>query len=664
MIKLPKKYFIIWIFLGYFALSLSIHQSFVKSFPHHIHAWAHCDHYALSKGFVNNGMDFFHPETYVYNKQFPNGKDEVVDSKTTSVDFPINNYVVAILFKVFNTDAPAVYRLYTLTVACIGLCFLFLISFHFVKDIVIAFLIPIIVVFTPIYLDYQVGFLPSTVALTLFFGSVYYFMRFQLGKSTKYWVITLVLLMLAAMIRTPFVIHLIALGGYLFVNAIAAKKVNVKIWGLWLGAFILPIVYFWYNTQLRNEYGSIFLGSPMLVKSWEQVGELLEDSKTNWSQHFLNSVQYYIFITVKVVLFSKLMLKRIAFKGYVWSFIVWISISILGVLAYSFLMLPQFVHHDYYFIDTFYPVIFIVLVWVLSNIKYYKFIKFINIFILLTTSFLIISKSSDTLTERRSVNWNDAYANQYKNYQNLASFLSENGVDKNEKIFVIDSYAPNMSFLLSEYSGYALIKRNYETISEAMHLNYKYAVVSTQYFFAELYTLFPEITQYFNCISMNQGLILLEKKSNFQNGNVRSLGAFLKLNDAKRTINLKEENLENANYFPNSEEGHLNHEMYGMTYRFEISPELSYTLIRLSGKYKVDSKKTSVVHVIDTKEQENNVFYQALPFENLENKFNEYIEFEKFVLIPAGEKQRQVTVFLYNPNQEEFYYKNLKIDFY
>ena len=53
------------------AAALFIEWDYMNEYPSHIHAWAEQDHYALSIGFLNNGFDFFHPETLIYNKQFP-----------------------------------------------------------------------------------------------------------------------------------------------------------------------------------------------------------------------------------------------------------------------------------------------------------------------------------------------------------------------------------------------------------------------------------------------------------------------------------------------------------------------------------------------------------------------------------------------------------------
>ena len=58
-------------FLMIVIAGLFIQKDYMDEYPNHIHAWAEQDHYALAIGFINNGFDLFHPETMIYNKQFP-----------------------------------------------------------------------------------------------------------------------------------------------------------------------------------------------------------------------------------------------------------------------------------------------------------------------------------------------------------------------------------------------------------------------------------------------------------------------------------------------------------------------------------------------------------------------------------------------------------------
>jgi len=95
--KIPFKHILIILLLG--TVSLFLHRKEINDFPQHIHAWAQSDYYAISLGFIDNGFDFFHPQTYTQNPQFPDGFLTPKENGITSADFPIHTYSVALLMK-------------------------------------------------------------------------------------------------------------------------------------------------------------------------------------------------------------------------------------------------------------------------------------------------------------------------------------------------------------------------------------------------------------------------------------------------------------------------------------------------------------------------------------------------------------------------------------
>ena len=70
-------------------LSVLLYESTINLFPSFIHAWTQSDRYAIALRFLDNGFDFFHPATF--NLQTLEG--------ITRVDFPINEFIVAISMK-------------------------------------------------------------------------------------------------------------------------------------------------------------------------------------------------------------------------------------------------------------------------------------------------------------------------------------------------------------------------------------------------------------------------------------------------------------------------------------------------------------------------------------------------------------------------------------
>ena len=52
-------------------LGVFLQYKYFNEFPAHIHAWSQSDRYALALGFERNNLNFFKPETFVMNHQFP-----------------------------------------------------------------------------------------------------------------------------------------------------------------------------------------------------------------------------------------------------------------------------------------------------------------------------------------------------------------------------------------------------------------------------------------------------------------------------------------------------------------------------------------------------------------------------------------------------------------
>ena len=108
---------------------LTFQYKYLNEFPSHIHAWAQADRYALSLGFLENGLDFFKPQTYIYNHQFPHKWEVPSETSITAVDFPIHDYVVpAVLMKITGITSLSFFDFI--------FCFIALLDFSFIQTII------------------------------------------------------------------------------------------------------------------------------------------------------------------------------------------------------------------------------------------------------------------------------------------------------------------------------------------------------------------------------------------------------------------------------------------------------------------------------------------------------------------------------------------------
>ena len=182
-------------------LSVLLYHATIFLPPAFIHAWTQSERYAISLQFLNNGFDFFHPATF--NLQTIEG--------ITRVDFPLNEFIVALLMKIFGTTSPFIFRMYTLSLSITGLAFLFQLSKQITKSELKSYLVVLFVFLSPVYSYYQAGFIPCVPAISFIFIGYYFFYNYKEEGKKKQFYLSVFFFLLAGLIRMPFLIFLIAL---------------------------------------------------------------------------------------------------------------------------------------------------------------------------------------------------------------------------------------------------------------------------------------------------------------------------------------------------------------------------------------------------------------------------------------------------------------------
>jgi len=650
------------VFLLFLVLSLSIHKKHVASFPHQIHAWAHCDHYAIAKGFQNNGFDIFKPETLNYNKQFENADSTAHKSLTTAIDFPINQYAVALTMTATGIDSPLIYRLYSLLLSCIGLSFLFLIAYHYNGNYLFSFLLVALLTFTPLYLDYQDGFLPTINALSFLYIGLYYVLTKK--EQSKYLLIGLFFLLLSSLTRLPFSIFLIAYIGILFLNLIQKKEVKFRSL-LTPILFILPVIlYFIYNGYLRSKYGSVFLSSIRPSDSLSALIDLLLRIKTRWKEHYFTTFQYIIIGSTFIISVGNIFLKKCAIR---FSFNEnWIGLSFLGTAFYSLLMAKQFEAHDYYFLDTFYPIIVLITVIQISKLNFSKGIPIIQYLLLVALCFYTLKNSKITLEIRRTDHQESGYQINYESYLDSQVLLEKHNVLQTDKILVFAPYAPNMPLLLMNKTGYSVQNTALINIDRVLQWDFDWIVISNYYIFNDLLLNDPNISKKIEFVATNKKISLFKLRDKPLQKQISNFD-FFKID--KNSVVLVDSSYQDWNHFIKSETDLeygiiTNDELYGPTFEITLNQlDLKQNFLYFSGDL-IDSQNLENLNIIiDISNKENNIYYHNYSIESLISN-DERNSFDLFCIMPKLSSHSTLKVYFYNPNNNSLLYKDLKVQLY
>lgn len=644
------------------------------------HAWAQSDRYALSLGFLDNGFDFFHPQTFVLNKQFPGDFKLPSENSITAVDFPIHEFFIAGLMKVFSTSNPIVFRLYILLYSLVGLFFLYKSAYLLTNSFSKSLLVFLFAASSPIYMYYQSGFLPSIPSISNAAIGLFFLIRYFKSNSIKIFYCSVAFFTLASLSRTPFAIYLIALICFCVLILINKKKIAWKVYlALGTSVFIL-LGYFIYNSWLRNEYGSMFLGHIMIPETWQEFIDIFNVIRDKWLYQYFTKIHYLYLIIVVLVSVAFIIIQRLVLNKQLKGIGLFLGIVMVGTIAYSILMFRQFLNHDYYFLDTFYlPVVFLFSLSISKipplKFKFEKAISFTTVIILSLPLFLL----SNNIQKDRSITgyWARAQST-IENFTDSKPYLDSLEIASNDKILVLDAYAPNIPFILMDRYGYVVMTTSKENIAQALSWDYDYLIFQNEFFLSDIYSNYPEIIQKTKVISTNDKITVCMYDSATL---TTTLLEYLRLDKVDPLFSeimtfdtTQTQTWRNANQFDSPGNDHNKvglitaEDPFGITFKM-VNPHFinsKVVSIFIEGKlfsYNSDIHETLLVAQI--KEDGETLYYNAFDLDSFLKDPGKWQNFNLSFSTPQIQSENlELSIYVWNKGKNELYYDDIDIKIY
>ena len=482
-----RAWVIVLIFIVF--VGLMIQYPYMNEFPSFIHAWSQADRYSIAIGFINNDLDLFHPETLIYNKQFPHRWNYAFDNTITSVDFPILEYIVAIIMKITGITSPWIFRTCTLLVALLGMFFLYRLSFLITKDWVKSMFVTMVAMTSPVYAYYFNGFIPGIPALTFAIIALYCYVKYLNNNKIKTFCFSLLFITLSVLTRMSFAVVWVALLGFEFLRILRKETTFLdKLLPVVISIVVFLSYYLW-NKHLAAENGTLFLGELLPANDWAGFWDMMNAAKDNWQYHYFGKIHYRLFLIILVSSISYLIYKKIRFKNVenaqdkkslsLWFFT---AVVLFGYVLFTIAMAKQFPDHDYYFIDTYFLpllLLFILILNVLPKIESYKsgIISFI-----ITAIFVVmmITNVNEMQKNRRAIDKGRESERTIRNYQGSEQYLDSLGISKNAKILSLWSYPQNTPFILMNRKGFTEMWYEKEIIDAGMLFDYDYVIIENE----------------------------------------------------------------------------------------------------------------------------------------------------------------------------------------
>ena len=345
----PNSIFILF----WLALQLVLNwQSYIQLPPYGMHQGAQCDRACIALNYYQESANFFEPRV-MENRGFEG---------VTGLEFPMTQYIVAALYKVFGFH-HFIYRLVMGVFAFMACFFAFQITRFFVKKLLTRILLITIWYASPIFTFYAFGFLPDIPALAFVMMGWYFFIRYHYGiepeKSFRNFMISTAF---AGLFKITFLINAIAVVGLYFLHKYRKISLENPIKLTWKQRFwiLLPLasitiwyVYANYLTKLTWNFHFMQKANPA-----HSLREFLDNSQYSWNS-WADSIypKTTLLLLVIIGIFTIIRNRqKIELLG---------AITLLlfgGFLVVFTLFNGQYRYHDYYFIIG-YPFVFFLILY-------------------------------------------------------------------------------------------------------------------------------------------------------------------------------------------------------------------------------------------------------------------------------------------------------------
>ena len=255
-------------------------------------------------------------------------------------------------------------------------------------------------------------------------------------------------------------------------------------------SFIIILSYYLWNGHLEADNGTLFLGELMPAKNWEDFVYRITMMKNNWLYHYFTNIHYWIFAFIIVASlifciynFFKRKNDDVASEKTATLSLWWLcGILLLGDFCFMVAMVKQFPDHDYYFIDSFFLPILLLLILLLDKLP--KVSNYKQGFFALLLSVLLIFfmlKDVKEMQVKRRAKWHGPDSERtIKNYQGSEQYLDSLNISKDVKILTLYAYPQNTAFIMMNRKGYTAMFDKYDMVKNGLTFDYDYLIIENE----------------------------------------------------------------------------------------------------------------------------------------------------------------------------------------
>ncbi len=474
-----------------FFFLLSIISLFYNSYSiifkttYSIHQWRQADCLSITDSYYEDNAPFTEPHIHWIGKNN--------DNKTIS-EFPLIYYSVAQIWKITGKK-EFIFRLIDLSIVILALFLLFRVLLSLIGDPFWAILIPIFLYTSQILVYYANNFLMNAPAFGIMLIAWFFFWKFNIQKRNIYIIISMLLFLLAGLLKITALISFVAILIISLAKLIHFpyfKKIKIHTNLIYYLSFSIVLIGIpiWYNyTRHYNNIHLPYIFLQDIFPIWE-----LSPEKQSFIWHTLTHdllPKYFNIKALYVLLF-----------GFIFTIIdykkaskFWVSLGILvilGSISYIILWYQAFDVHDYYLTNLL-VVVIVLAIGIIVHLKNNYPAILNNKIIKYSIAVLVIVIIYDTLINNRvkykaddyfvinspffnkdrKKDW-DYYHSHYKTHfkalNELEPVFKEIGIKKSDTVVSLPDNSINISLYLMDRNGFT--GYGYNSIPDSIKLEY------------------------------------------------------------------------------------------------------------------------------------------------------------------------------------------------
>lgn len=475
-------------------LAFFIQQPYLNEFPSFIHAWTQSDNYALALGFLDNGLDLFHPQMMLYNKG-----SLIADNTITAVDFPLHQWLAALWMFLLGVTEPWVFRLWTTLIAIGGTYCTYRAACLATRSKPMAMMCAVIFLSAPSLAYYFSGFIPTVPALSCMAAALWAFLSYTESHRPRWFIVSLALATLSTLMRASFAVALAALLVFEALR-ILHRDVRLSAFHACVILAVLCIVAYriWYH-HLATTYGSAFLNRLMPARSLDEVSYILHDMKQRWLYHYFSRFHYLVMTVCTLLAIGYAIVHRLRHQHVAreYSLSLWylVAIWLMGECCFFVAMMRQYCDHDYYFLDTFFLPILFAFMLVLRTLPVAppRWGGVVATAVVLLFSAWSVRDARIMQQQRRTEG--TATVTTIEHYRQASQLLDSLSIPSDATILCLLSYPPQTPFILMHRKGISVINSHHDEIVRAYRAPFDYVVIENQNFLKYYDTLLDDLAR-------------------------------------------------------------------------------------------------------------------------------------------------------------------------